>query len=59
MRKYDCGEPITCIEELMCRDFVIFNDKVYSKGWFRGWMLGWVFEKIKTKQLYNVILKKN
>jgi len=38
-RKYQKGEPITSLDELLEQDFVYWHDKITAKGWFMSWQL--------------------
>lgn len=57
--KYECGDQITSISELVAQDFVMFAGKVYHHGWFMSWPLraaqryltsGWLFRVVPIFQ---------
>ena len=39
MGKYEKGEIITSLDELVKQDFVYWNDKITHFGWFLSWQL--------------------
>ena len=55
--KYKKGDAIKSVEELMQQDFVIFQGKVYCKGWFTGWRIGNVYWWIQYQEIYKAIKK--
>lgn len=57
MKKYIAGRQIMSLDELMTKDFVIFHDKVYHKGWFQGWQLYFATSQIKMNMIFEAILK--
>lgn len=38
-RKYEQGERITSLDEMMQQEFVMVRGKVYHKGWFKSWQI--------------------
>ena len=54
-RKYQKGEPITSIDELMSQDFVYFYDKITNRGWFGSWQLKWAKMMIDGGKLFRAI----
>ena len=54
-RKYQKGEPITSIDELMSQDFVYFYDKITNSGWFGSWQLRWAKMMIDGGKLFKAI----
>ena len=51
-QKYQKGEPITSIDELMTQDFVYFYDKITNRGWFGSWQLRLARSYIQRGCLY-------
>lgn len=56
MKKYIAGRQIMSLDELMTKDFVIFHDKVYHKGWFQSWQLYFAISQIKMNMIFEAIL---
>lgn len=57
MKKYIPGKPIDSLDELMTKDFIIFHDKTYSRGWFQSWQLYYTMNQIKQRRVFEALLK--
>ena len=54
-RKYQKGEQITSLDELMSQKFVYFYDKITNLGWFGSWQLRWALTMIEQGKLFKAI----
>ena len=54
-RKYNQGEKITSLGELMKQDFVYFNHKIVNYGWFQNWQIGWTKRVISLGFVHKAI----
>lgn len=52
-RKYEKGEPITSLDELMDREFIYWRNKITHKGWFMSWPLRLVHLAISNGILFR------
>lgn len=53
MRKYEKGELITSLDELMEQDFIFWCGKVYHKGWVQSWQIRMVNEQMKRGNIFK------
>ena len=59
MRKYQPGEVISDINEVLKQDFVYHHHKVYHKGWFLSWSLHYLLGQLQLGRLrYAVKIEK-
>ena len=56
-RKYEKGEPIETLDQLVNQDFIYLNNKIYNHGWFLSWQLSYANELISRKKLFKAIKK--
>lgn len=54
MRKYEQGDLIRSLDELMNQEFVMMNGKVYHTGWFGSWHIRNCKDYIHQKRLFKV-----
>ena len=53
MRKYDKGELITSLDELMQQEFIYCGNKIYHKGWVQSWQIRMVNEQMKRCNIFK------
>lgn len=58
-RKYEKGEAISSIDDLMKQEFVYFDDKIYHCGWFRSWQLSMVVRHMDNSRIFYAIRKED
>lgn len=56
-RKYEKGEPIETLDQLVNQDFIYLNNKIYNHSWFLSWQLSYTNELIISKKLFKAIKK--
>jgi hypothetical protein len=47
------GNQITCIEEVVNQEFIIWHEKVYHRGWFMRWQTSWLVRQLYLGRLYQ------
>lgn len=48
---------VTGLDELIKRDFIMLDHKVYHRGWFGQWQMRFTSEMIKQGRIFNVMKK--
>lgn len=57
MGKYEKGEVITSLDELVKQEFVYWNDKITHFGWFISWQLRMTFVALNRGTIRKAKLK--
>lgn len=55
--KYQKGERITSLDELMAQNFIYCFDKITHHGWFQSWHMGLADQYIKRGVLFKAVMK--
>lgn len=56
-RKYQKGEPITSLDELMEQEFIYWRDKITHRGWFLSWPLRLAHDAMSVGILFRAVSK--
>lgn len=56
-RKYERGEKITSLEEMVKQDCIYCNDKVTHRSWFMSWQINMAVNSIAAGRIYYAIRK--
>lgn len=59
MKKYEEGELIQDMNELLQQEFIYMHNKIYHKGWFCSWQIQSAQQYIKHKLLRKAVKKES
>lgn len=54
-RKYDKGDKITSLDELVQQEFVYWNDKITHRGWATSWQIRMAYNAIQKGIIFKAI----
>lgn len=55
MRKYRQGARIDRIDDLLNQKYIMWNDKVYHKGFFLSWQMQFILNRLRSGEFYKAI----